>query len=76
MGGSSTPRMESATVAPSGTAEHNNVLSDLPEVKGLFAPAQEAQAENGANVIDAPDTAWQNSRRIRRLSVSTMPGGG
>lgn len=57
MGGSPTPRMENATVAPNGTAEHNNVLSDFREVKGLFAPAQEAQAENGANVIDAPDTA-------------------
>jgi hypothetical protein len=49
--------MESATVAPNGTAEHNNVLSDFPEVKGFFALAQDAKAENGANVIDAPDTA-------------------
>jgi hypothetical protein len=57
MGGSSTPRMESATVAPNGTAEHNNVLSDFPKVNGFFAPAQEAQAEDGANVINAPDTA-------------------
>jgi hypothetical protein len=37
--------MESATVAPNGTAKHDDVLSDFPEVKGLFALAQEAQAE-------------------------------